>query len=86
MHGQGLRAVVLVSTMVSVCGASAALAETLAEALIKAYVGSPLLDANEAALKSLDECAPQARADGRPQLDVSVGASSQTATERFKRD
>ena len=63
--------------MVAVCGASAASAETLADALIKAYQTSPLLDANEAALKSLDECAPQAQADEWPQLDVSVGASSQ---------
>ena len=86
MHGQGLRAVVLVSTMVAVCGASAASAETLADALIKAYQTSPLLDSNEAALKSLDECAAQAPTERRPQLDVSVGASSRTPTERFKRD
>ena len=73
MHGQGLRAVVLVSTMVSVCGASAALAETLAEALVKAYEGSPLLDAHEAALESLDECAAQTRTERRPKLDLSGG-------------
>ena len=72
--------------MVAFGGASAASAETLAGALIKAYQASPLLDANEAALRSLDECVPQARAERRPQVDVSVGASSQTTTEHFKRD
>ena len=72
--------------MVAFGGASAASAETLAGALIKAYQGSPLLDANEAALRSLDECVPQARAERRPQVDVGVGASSRTTTEHFKRD
>ena len=45
--------------MVALGGASAASAETLAGALIKAYQASPQLDANEAALRSLDECVPQ---------------------------
>ena len=72
--------------MVALGGASAASAETLAGALIKAYHTSPQLDANEAALRSLDECVPQARAERRPQVDVSVGASSQMTTEHFKRD
>ena len=72
--------------MVAFGGASAASAETLAGALIKAYQGSPLLDANEAALRSLDECVPQARAERRPQVDVGVGASSGRTTEHFKRD
>ena len=68
--------------MVAFGGASAASAETLEGALIKAYQASPLLDANEAALRGLDDCAPQARAERRPQVDVSVGASSRTTTER----
>ena len=85
MHGLDLRAVLLVSTMVTFGGAPAASAETLAGALIKAYQASPLLDANEAALRGLDECAPQARAERRPKVDVSVGASPRTTAE-LKRD
>ena len=72
--------------MVAFGGASAASAETLPGALRKAYQASPLLDANEAALRSLDECVPQARAERRPQVNASVGTTSQTTTEHFKRD
>ena len=86
MHGQGLKVVLLGSTMVAFGGASAASAETLAGALIKAYQGNPLLDANEAALRSLHECVPQAQAERRPQVDVSVGAFSRTTPAQFKRD
>ena len=86
MHGQSLKVILLGSMMVAFGGSSAASAETLTGALIKAYQGSPLLDANEAALRSLDECVPQARAERRPQVDVGVGASSRTTTEHFKRD
>jgi hypothetical protein len=86
MHGQGLRDVIVVSTMVAVCGASAASADSLADALIKAYQTSSLLDANETVLKSLDECAAQARTERRPRLEISGGASSKPAIERFKRD
>ena len=70
--------------MVALGGASAALAETLGGALIKAYQTSSLLDASEAELRSLDECVPQARAE-RPHVDVSAGAFSQRTTEHFKR-
>ena len=72
--------------MVTVGGASAASAETLAGALIKAYQASPLLDAHRAALSSLDECVPQAQPERRPQVDLSVGASSPTTTGHSKRD
>jgi outer membrane protein len=84
--GRFLRTVLLGSTLVALGGASAVLAETLADALIKAYEGSPLLDANEAALRSLDECVPQARAERRLRVSGSVGTSSQTSTGRFERD
>ena len=57
------------------------IAETLAGALIKAYQASPLLDANEAALRSLDECVPQTRAERCSKGDVSVGASSQATAD-----
>ena len=86
MHRQALGAVLLGSTMVAFGGASAAPAETLAGALIKAYQSSPSLDANETALRGLDECVPKARAGWRPRARVSVGATSQTTTKHFKRN
>ena len=51
-------------------------AESLADALVKAYQTSPLLESSRAALRSLDESVPQARADKRPQVGASVDASS----------
>jgi hypothetical protein len=71
--------------MVAFGGVSAASAETLAGALIKAYQASPLLGANEAALRRLDECVPQAHAKRRAQVDVGAGASSRTIAEHLKR-
>ena len=68
--------------MVAFGGASAAPAETLAEALIKAYRSSPRLEANEAALRRLDECASQARAERQPRAHISAGASSLTTVEQ----
>ena len=49
-----------------------AAAENLADALVKAYQTSPLLEANRAALRSLDETVPQARADRRPQVNGEI--------------
>lgn len=69
-------AMALVMTLASPAGA-----ETLADALVTAYQTSPLLAANRAALRSLDESIPQARANRRPQLDVSVGGSSSAEVE-----
>lgn len=67
-------------------GAGAAAAETLADAMVKAYQTSPLLEANRAALKSLDEGVPQARSAKRPQVGVSVGATTQSSAEDFDGD
>jgi outer membrane protein len=64
-------------------GAAPAAAESLADALVKAYQTSPLLQSNRAALRSLDETVPLARADRRPQVGASVSASSQTRIEAF---
>jgi outer membrane protein len=87
MRRQSLRAFLLAGTVAAMglCALPAA-ADSLADALVKAYQSSPLLDANRAALRSLDEGVPQARADRRPQLDFEVGASSQTTSEDFKED
>ena len=64
----------------------AAGAESLADALIKAYQTSPLLESNRAALRGLDESVPQARADKRPQVDLGASLSSVTTAEDFKED
>jgi outer membrane protein len=67
-------------------GAGAAGAESLADALVKAYQTSPLLEANRAALKSLDEGVPQAGSKKRPQVGVSVGATTQSSVEDIEGD
>jgi outer membrane protein len=58
--------------------AGTASAETLADALVKAYQTSPLLDANRSALRGLDESVPQARSQRRPQVGASISGSSQS--------
>jgi outer membrane protein len=58
-------------------------ADTLTDALIKAYQTSPLLQSNRAALRSLDETVPQARADRRPQVSAAIGADAQANVESF---
>jgi outer membrane protein len=73
MHRQKLRTLLLAGTLVAafvVNGATGASADSLADALVKAYQTSPLLDANRAALRGLDERVPQARAQRRPQVDA----------------
>jgi outer membrane protein len=61
-------------------------ADSLADALVKAYQTSPLLDANRAALRGVDEGVPQARAERRPQTSLNIEASSQTEAEDFKEE
>jgi outer membrane protein len=51
-------------------------AETLADALVRAYQTSPLLSSSRAALRSLDETVPQARATRRPQVSAGAAATS----------
>jgi outer membrane protein len=67
-------------------GGAPAAADSLADALVKAYQTSPLLDANRAALRSLDEDVPQARSERRPQVSFDVEASTQTGFEDFKEE
>ncbi len=54
------------------------MADSLADALVKAYQTSPLLDSTRAALRGVDETLPQARAARRPQVDASASLTSQT--------
>jgi outer membrane protein len=62
-------------------GAGAAGAETLTDALIRAYRTSPLLEASRAALRGLDENIAQARANRRPQIS---GFASGTSNRRLR--
>jgi outer membrane protein len=61
-------------------------AETLPDALVKAYQTSPLLDSNRAALRALDENIPQARASRRPQVSATGSAQGQTDVQEFPFD
>jgi outer membrane protein len=58
-------------------------AETLTDTLIKAYQTSPLLDANRASLRALDENVPQARSALRPQVSATAGATAASAVDDF---
>jgi outer membrane protein len=64
-HGAALAVAVMLA-------AAPAHAETLTDALIRAYQTSPLLDANRAALRGIDESVPQARSARRPQLSATA--------------
>lgn len=56
-------------------------AESLADAMVKAYQTSPFLDSSRAALRSLDESVPQARAARRLKSDASVSAATSSRGE-----
>jgi outer membrane protein len=55
--------------------AGTATAESLTDALIRAYQTSPLLQESRAALRGLDEGVPQARSRMRPQVGLGAGMS-----------
>jgi len=61
-------------------------AQSLTDTLIQAYRTSPLLESSRAALSSIDENVPQARADRRPQVDVGISANSSSTVEGFVDD
>ena len=66
MHRQALRSLLLSGTLAAALalgGGGRPQADSLADALVKAYQTSPLLESNRAALRGLDETVPQARAD-----------------------
>lgn len=62
-------------------GVGPASAETLTDALIRAFRTSPLLEASRASLRGLDEAIAQARAERRPQVS---GFASATANRRLR--
>ncbi len=70
-------AVIIGSSMVPCSGS----AETLTDALIKAYQTSPLLNSSQAALRALDENVPQARANRRPQVEAFASGNTGTTAE-----
>lgn len=79
MNRHGPRSLLLAAAAaVSLMAAYPASATTLADALATAYQTSPLLKSNQAALRSLDENVPQARAARRPQVSADVSATKQT--------
>lgn len=87
MYRHGLRTILLSGTVaiaLAAGGIGTASAESLADALVKAYQTSPLLDANRAALRGLDETVPQARAARRPQVDVTASATTQSTVEAIQ--
>jgi outer membrane protein len=71
----------LASTVVA--GAWPASAESLTDTLIRAYQTSPLLDANRASLRALDENVPQARSERRPQVSGTGAAQLQGEAGEF---
>jgi outer membrane protein len=74
------------STAVALSLGFPAFGETLTDALIKAYRTSPLLEANRASLRALDENVPQARSQRRPQVSATAGARLQTDVQEFPFD
>jgi outer membrane protein len=91
MNRHRVRTILLAGTLFSAglmpgFAPSVARAESLADAMVKAYQTSPLLDANRAALRSVDEGVPQARSARRPQVSFGVGASTSTTSEDFQED
>jgi outer membrane protein len=73
-HGRfarsGVRWAILATALVS----GGARATTLQQALVSAYTGNPTLTGDRAALRSVDENAAIARAEGRPQISVNANA------------
>ncbi len=85
MTFRGLARLLVASALVSGWTAPVT-AETLTDALIKAYQTSPLLDSNRAALRGLDENIAQIRAGRRPQVSAIGRAQGQTDVTEFPFD
>jgi len=82
----GARAAVAVALTVgvSLAGAGGAAAETLETALAQAYKNNPQINAQRAALRSIDESVPQALAGYRPRVSATAtGGTSYTDTKTF---
>ena len=67
--------------MVSLAAIVSAAAETLPEALVKAYQSNPQLNADRARQRGVDENVPQALAGYRPQIVASLGAGLQAVRD-----
>ena len=85
MKHRGLARLLIASALVAGWMVPAA-AETLTDALIKAYQTSPLLDSNRASLRGLDENIAQIRAGRRPQVSGVGQAQGQTDISEFPFD
>lgn len=70
-------AVALVATLALLSGAPEVSAETLEEALVRAYESNPTLLARRAQLRAVDEGVPQALSGWRPTVSVTGDASRQ---------
>ena len=87
MYRQSLKSLLLSGTLaavVAIGGGGTAQADSLADALVKAYQTSPLLESSRAALRGVDETLPQARAARRPQIGASVSLNTQTTAEAIE--
>ena len=62
------------AALLSVATIAPSAAETLPEALVKAYQSSPQLNADRARQRGADENVPQALAGYRPQIAANLGA------------
>lgn len=72
MQNSRIKILPFAAAMITACSvATAALPDTLTDALISAYQSNPSLEISRASLRSLDEGVAQARAGLRPTLDVS---------------
>src|SRR3954469_11025048 len=74
----GLAVAVCVGFGATVFGAAGARAETVPEALAKAYQTNPQLNAERARQRATDENVPQALAGYRPQIVASLSAGLQS--------
>src|ERR1700722_4361029 len=77
--GSGARAPVraILAVLLLAQTSSAALADTIEAALVRAYQNNPQLNAQRAQVRSIDENVPQALAGYRPQAAVSASAGYQ---------
>ncbi len=73
----------LAAALALAAGVKPADADSLADALIKAYQTSPLLQSNRAALRSQNETIPQAKANLRPQVSLGLQANTQSTVENI---
>ena len=70
-----------VAASVNPAAITTSVAETLPEALVKAYQTNPALNADRARQRGTDENVPQALAGYRPQIVASLGAGLQAVRD-----